>query len=180
MHAMSSKQLNLSNYHQHPHPTVQSPSNYTDEKQHVSYQSAIEQQQPVSAYAIINQKDFSGHEKAPECQNAQYNRIILHRNVGLTDDIDEPMKEEVSMMMQYNINNNQQVETHQREDYLNSQNQNNIDLDAYQQSQEKQQLPIRLAETFTNFAVNDANRMHSNHMHTNNNNPTENMNMTCN
>lgn len=186
---MSSNQPHRSNHYQALQPSIQPPSNYTNEEHHATYQSAIEQQQPISAYAIVSQKDFAGHEKAPQCKNAQYNRIILHRNIGLTDDNDEPMKgednvepmkEEVAdqMMMQYNINNNNQhAETHQRETFLNSQNQNNIDMgSAYQQSQEKQPLPIRMAETFTNFVMNDANRMQSNHLQCNNNKPTENMN----
>lgn len=46
----------------------------------------------------MNQKDFSVHENVPECQNAQYNRIILHRNIGMADESDEPM-------VQYNIKN---------------------------------------------------------------------------
>lgn len=181
------------------------------EQQHATHQNTIEAQQPLSAYSKMNQKDFSSaHEKAPECQNAQYNRIILHRNIGLADDSDEPMKEGVTdqMIMQYNNSNNtnnnnnssnnnninqqtenespteqQQQQALQRDNtttFLNQQNHNNIDLGmGYQQTpQDKQPLQIRLAETFTNFAINDANRMQSNRMHGNENDPTE--NMTCN
>lgn len=205
----STHQLNRNDHHQQQtqhQQAIQPLSNCNDEKQHAPHQNAHEQHQPVFTYGKINQKDFSTRDKAPECQNAQYNRIILHRNIGLADDNDEPMKEGVTdqMMGQYNNNNNSNTnnnnnnnnqsaeselstdkQAHQRDTattFLNSQNHNNIEFGiTYQQMpQDKQPLQIRLAETFTNFAINDANRMQSDHLHSNDDNATENMNMTCN
>lgn len=205
----STHQLNRSHHqqqqqqeHEQQQPQQQEQQSHHAQLQHQPHHHHQQAIQPSPNYTV-EKPDFSAHEKASDCQNAQYNRIILHRNIGLADENDEPMKEGVAdQLMVHNNNNNnsgnsnQQAESessteqqaHQRDNsatFLNSQNHNNNnDLGiVYQQTpQEKQPLQIRLAETFTNFAINDANRMQSNHLHGNENNPTQSdsMNMTCN